>query len=765
MKSHAKTETKGRPRAAREQVRPATEEIAPTTGAWHWLTRAAFLLALALVIARATFGESLRDPFTPAPGAEAPPRGAGPAATLVLNLLACVPALLVLARRALDRSLRLRGSWATCFMAFLAAWALLSTFWAGDRFAAVVSASTLAAAVALLWAGSQLVRSWRRLRLVAGACLGLLLVFAGQGLYYKFADLPDFQRNFRENRAQILRERGLEEGTWRAKQFEQKALSVEQMGFSHSPNTFAAVIVFVLVVSMGVIAQRGSNRDAMGWAAFVAVAVLLGGYVIVLTDSKTAYVTPVLALAMLAALRFSRGWLAPRARLAYFAGVAAFLLGAAALVGHGLAHGSLVVPSLTFRWAYWVGSAKLFTLHPLAGVGWENFGPHYLGVRLAYPPEEIKDPHNFLVRFFVELGLVGGALAVGWVLRLWWELTRPMLATDADDRDRPTIPAIPVIATVAALAVLLNVAASVDFGQIGAYVALELIRRAAMFVLLLVGMAAVVLRSGADKSIDSRPAPWLLYGLLVALGLFLVHNLVDFSLFEAGPMFLFALGTGAALGMRTPPTSHRTMGRGTAFTVLLVGLIAWLIAVGTLAAPVALAEDAAHDADQAVRRAAGPGGMAEAARQFNRAFELVPYNADYAFRAAQALMSAGPPSGYGPAALQALAKAIAADPNEPGYYRWRAEYLLSGPNPDAGQVVADFSHALDLDPHNIPWRRRYAEVLERLNRPADAKRQYERVLEENDLLPLVEPARLPPEQIEQVRQKIQSSTSTTQPAP
>ena len=46
-------------------------------------------------------------------------------------------------------------------------------------------------------------------------------------------------------------------------------------------------------------------------------------------------------------------------------------------ITHGLVH-----ESLTFRWHYWVGAMRVFARHPLAGVGLDNFGTYYLGVRL-----------------------------------------------------------------------------------------------------------------------------------------------------------------------------------------------------------------------------------------------------------------------------------------------------------------------------------------------------------------------------------------------
>src|SRR5688500_17864927 len=70
---------------------------------WAWLTHAAFALSIGLVIARATILEIFRNPADVVPGGGPEPRGAGATTTLLLNLLCCLPAILVLARRVLDR--------------------------------------------------------------------------------------------------------------------------------------------------------------------------------------------------------------------------------------------------------------------------------------------------------------------------------------------------------------------------------------------------------------------------------------------------------------------------------------------------------------------------------------------------------------------------------------------------------------------------------------------------------------------------------------
>jgi O-antigen ligase len=518
------------------------------------------------VLARVTMLETLREALEVTPGADPVPRGPGPGTSLVLDLLAWVPALLVLTRGAVDSTFHVRFTLSHGLMFALAGLAVLSPLWAADKFAAVVSAFHWLSAVVFLWAASQFVRSSRRLRVVAGACVGLLLVFGASALNARFVEQPEMRKEWEQNREQHLRARGFELGSFNAQMFEAKLLRGEMMGFFASPNTFAAVTVLLGVVALGVVVQRLLNRDGAGWIVVPLAGIGLAVPIIVWVDSKTAYATPLLAAGMLGGVALLRGWLRRHARLAFAAGVTAVAVAAAAVVGHGLFHGSLVISSLTFRWRYWVGAARVFTEHPLLGVGWENFGLHYLAARLPVAAEEVRDPHNFVVRFFTELGAIGGALAVAWMLRLWWEMTRPATVVDGDVGPSPAARrigshgrALPAAGAVVVASMTLGVLATVDLGFITAggpagpaYVTLRLLDRALGAALLLAGMWATTVRSADDPSLDGRPAPWLLCGVLAGLGVFLLHNLVDFAMFEVGPMFLFACWRGrrSACGRR-----------------------------------------------------------------------------------------------------------------------------------------------------------------------------------------------------------------------
>src|SRR3982750_4345126 len=80
------------------------------------LTRVAFFLGMVIVCARVGMGEALRDLMPVGPGTVAAPKGAGPATSLFLDLLCCLPAMLILLRRVMDSTYVLRWTWSFVIM-------------------------------------------------------------------------------------------------------------------------------------------------------------------------------------------------------------------------------------------------------------------------------------------------------------------------------------------------------------------------------------------------------------------------------------------------------------------------------------------------------------------------------------------------------------------------------------------------------------------------------------------------------------------------
>ncbi|MGH7177319.1 MAG: O-antigen ligase family protein, partial [Tepidisphaeraceae bacterium] len=613
-----------------------------------------------------------------------------------------------------------------------------------DLFAAVIGACHFVAAIALLWAGAQCVRTWAALRLVASACAGLLLVFVAHGLIYRFVEVPDLRRSYEQNRDEFLHQRGWQPGSFLEQQFTRKVLSGEMIGFSASPNSFAATLVMLSVISAALVIQRIRDGDGPMWGVAGAFAVPTA-VIIYLTQSRAAYVSPILAVAALVIWLVAGPLLARWRRALFIAAMIMLVCGALVLVAMGIRHGGLGQDSLTFRWRYWAGSARLIAAHPILGVGWNNFGASYLAHRLPEAAEEIKDPHNLLVRMVSELGIPGGVLLIVWLVGLAWGLVRR--------RDGVEPQSTPVrgdsshawtsLLGLCGLAFGINIVASVDFSQTPSFVVIELLKRLLLAFLMSIALIVGSLRNLREPLADDRPAPFLLAAIVVGLAVFLLHNLIDFSLFETGPMLLFMLLGGAALGIGACDSRilrARPAWFGGALTV-------WIALGGVVVAPVVVAESKAQRADLLLRerRSAAAAGL------LLESLDTLPFvNSDYAYRAARALMFA---DARPEDVISSLGVAVASDPTNTMARRTRAMYELSRANPDAGRVRADYDAVVALNPNDVQTRIDFADALEKLGLLREADEQIRTAIRCNDALPVEEPKRLSPERIEQLRRR------------
>lgn len=724
------------------------------------LTQTAFGLALALVACRCMLLETIRDPFEINVGGIAIPRGAGADTSLVLDLLCCIPAMLVLLRRCLDKTYTIRWGWSLVLIAPLAVWMAASVGWADDQFADVVSTGNFIAAMALLWAMSQIVRSWMRLRIVAAVAYGLLLAFLVCGFYYKFIDMPMLQ----EQQTKLLLQQGFDPSSFAGQSFAKKI--DELMGFDSSANSFAGLVVLLMTIGLGVVIQRIKDRDDPGWAVALAIFFPLAILLLVYTRSKAALVMPVLVIGLFAILWKWRGPMARQSKRWFWIGCGIVAVCMAAVIGHGLSHHGLPTDSLNFRWRYWSAAWRMFLRHPIRGFGWENFGPHYVRDRLPAASEEIRDPHDFLVRFFVELGAVGGILLTAWMLRLWWDLTRPVAppAQISPPAKTTNYREVLFLGVIALAAIIINTAASLDFAQSGAYVFVELTKRLLYLCALVIGCLVVSLRTLEHPRIDERPTPWILYGILVGMGVFLIHNLIEFSLFEPGPMCLFGILVGTALGIRlgNPPVRKPHISR-IAIGALAATCVIWFVAAGWIVVPVYRAEAAARLGDEQLRA----GHFQAASDEYGYADLILPMNADYAFRAGRALQaSIGPAVPLSdPEELDRAIRlkkqiiswysiAIDKDPVLLAAYHLRAILWLQTGNPD--QMIADFDKVMQLNPNEVSLRLEYARDLELFHLLPQAKEQYRLALSYNEQLDKAEPKRLSRKDEEAVRREMDS---------
>jgi tetratricopeptide (TPR) repeat protein len=465
---------------------------------------------------------------------------------------------------------------------------------------------------------------------------------------------------------------------------------------------------------------------------------------LIITGSRTAQGLAVLAAGM-AVLMYAQRRTFVRHRTGTYLALAAAAIGVVTLVaGIGMKTGGLFHDSLTFRWRYWVGSAAMIAARPLTGVGWENFGETYVQYRVPGAIEEIKDPHNLLVKFATETGLPGLVLLIATLGVAAWEVGRRAPALTRTRTGEALRPAAWVVGAFVAAHVATRGFALLDFTEL-----LKLVLFAA-----LLGAAVLVgsVRSLNDFVLEGGRSRWVGGGAVLALLIFLAHNFVDFALFETGPMLMFMATLGACLGIRA---GRRRVKRNTPAALASLAVLALLALSFALliVLPVGLAES--HAA--AARQLTTENKTDRAAASWRAAIDASPVaNAHYALEAGEAYRSSRQPRPR--EAIAFLSQAVEADPRLlRGWLeraRARRSYGLVRDEAELNAIETDYRTALRLDPQAIDARVEYAQFLDSAGRSSRALEEYRAALAMSDRLPAHEIRRLSPANADAVRQRI-----------
>jgi O-antigen ligase len=206
-----------------------------------------------------------------------------------------------------------------------------------------------------------------------------------------------------------------------------------------NPNPFGQVLATAAVLAF-YLSRLETRAPARAIAAALAVACVAA---VIFTQSRAALIALVVAALAIALLR------GVRLRVLAVAAVAAIALGPVVLpdsleqrIG-ALSEGSSASASfrdnnsLRGRTSEYLAALRMWTDHPLLGVGPDNFEMHYqtYSAQIGIDPRaEARSAHNLYLESFAELGLIGGVafLSVAWLaLRGAWRARARLPGRDA----------------------------------------------------------------------------------------------------------------------------------------------------------------------------------------------------------------------------------------------------------------------------------------------------------------------------------------------
>ncbi|MBO7723611.1 MAG: O-antigen ligase family protein, partial [Thermoguttaceae bacterium] len=290
----------------------------------------------------------------------------------------------------------------------------------------------------------------------------LLALFFAQSLFavycYRVRD-PALRAQYHADPEKMLADNSLviPAGTPQRELFENRLNSVEPLGTFGLTNTLAGFLVPTLVLLVTLFLEglcrlialwrvnseegRGKRRDGLIDLLVLAPTLVIGGYALFLTKSRTGVLAlfcgAILALVIIGLNRAPRFF-----RLAL--AVSPILL--ALLLLGGFACGILdreffteAKKSLGFRLDYWQAAARMTAEYPWLGVGPGNFQPMYTRFMNATASEVVADPHNFAFEIASLLGLPALAALLAFLLKVGCQALRAGLEPDRQNSPKITM--------------------------------------------------------------------------------------------------------------------------------------------------------------------------------------------------------------------------------------------------------------------------------------------------------------------------------------
>jgi len=344
----------------------------------------------------------------------------------------------------------------------------------------------------------------------------------------------------------MLEPLGIRPNTLQHWQFQHRLYTRGVRGFFTTSNSAGSFVLLASFAAVGLFLEKVKNRksDPSGslhlvLCGIVAAAVLLG---LAITQSKGAIIAFLIMAAVFVVLLYSGNWLRMHKNVILIAGLLLILAGGSIVVWYGLAHGRLPGGnSMLVRWQYWCASVQMYADHWLTGVGPGNFANFYTYYKPAAAMESVADPHNFLLSVLAGYGPVGlvGFLAMIFA-PLWRASLSPALLSPRAYQSEPTFKKLAVLFVIVISVCLLAVRPMLFKMPPSEALSVTIYVTFILYVMpVIIFVAGFWLLSANEKVGEAANGNIIAVALFCAcLGLIL-HNLIDFAIFEPGVFTVF----------------------------------------------------------------------------------------------------------------------------------------------------------------------------------------------------------------------------------
>ncbi len=419
--------------------------------------------------------------------------------------------------------------------------AVIAGFVASNKRAAITDFVVTVAPVLMILLLVQILDSQTKIKLVLAVIAALGVVLAYRCADQLFVENQERIKQYQEDPNAMLRQFGTKPGSFNQMMFEHRLYSKDIGGFFTTGNSAGSFLLLASFCAAALVLERFRNSKSVRIvpACFAIACILLA---LAITHSKGAIAAAIIAAAMFIVYLLFGERLRKHKRAVLIILLLLVLAGGGGMVLYGLTYQTLPGGnSMLVRWQYWTTAVKIYGLRPLTGIGPGSFTNYYMQYKPPAALETVSDPHNFLLRILTQYGPLGlvGFLAIV-LVPLYRTIYRrenvfPQITTEPElsFKNKLAVSFVVVIslAMLFIRPIVLPVAGVADFGVMF-YV--EMILYVAPVVVFIVGFW---LLTTGEKTIELSGTSAI--ALFCACAGVLIHNLIDFAIFEPGVLTPF----------------------------------------------------------------------------------------------------------------------------------------------------------------------------------------------------------------------------------
>ncbi|MHC5061053.1 MAG: O-antigen ligase family protein [Planctomycetota bacterium] len=427
--------------------------------------------------------------------------------------------------------------------------AVVAIFAASNKRAAITDSVTLIAPMLMALLLIQILDSPAKIKLV----LFVIVALAAAGSFQCFDQLLTSNQymidDYEKNPADHIERAGFEPNSFEHMLYEHRLYSKDIRGFFTTSNSAGSFAILATFAAVGLCIEKirnllkESSRTPLTCCAIVAALVAAG---LVVTQSKGAIVATAIAAIMLGGYLVLGGWLGANRKVLFAVCAIGTAAGLTAVVWYGMSRGYLPGGnSMLVRWQYWAGAMKVYAAKPFTGVGGGNFATYYTHYKLPEALETVRDPHNFVLTLLSQygpLGLIGFVSAFGCALyKTIFTTTSPEpIESQTNDKSFKVLAGTGLALILAALLVFRPILMAENMGE--SFIVIVSVALTLYFVpAICFGIAFLLLWLSEEKSslTQRMPAPAARAAIFCGIVAVLIHNLIDFAIFEPGVLTCF----------------------------------------------------------------------------------------------------------------------------------------------------------------------------------------------------------------------------------